>query len=90
MHPDYECSGSSSCSVSCASIYSYVDGFMDVSPSSKINLSHELEGFARVSVELPAHTGNSYPESLQHEHEPKHEQCKCTLRQINIHKYFPR
>jgi hypothetical protein len=35
--------------------------------SSAITRSRGLEWFATVSVELSVHTGNSHPESLQHE-----------------------
>jgi hypothetical protein len=46
---------------------SRVDGFTSPIQSSAINRNHELEWFATVSEELSVHTGNSHPESLQHE-----------------------
>jgi hypothetical protein len=36
-----------------------------------MNRSHVLEEFATVLVELSVHTGDSHPESLQHEDEPE-------------------
>jgi hypothetical protein len=61
LRPDF----SGSCSVSCASVN--VDGFTSPSRNNAINWSHWLEGFDVVSAEPSVHTGNSHPESLQHE-----------------------
>jgi hypothetical protein len=70
MRPDYL--GWGLCSRSASRVSVNVDGFTSLSPSSATNRNPELEMLGTLSVQqLPVHTGNSHPESLQRQNEPQ-------------------